>query len=89
MTPRVTPDGLVTTGPSAIRQDPLVVPRVPRAQRGMPIIKDEDTSGTRWYQHWWVWTIVGAVAVGGAVTGMGLAGFFEGDVSGGSVDVRW
>ena len=87
-----TSDGLATVGSSALqpRPDPLVMPQVPQAQRGMPIIEDEKKNrGPKWYGSWWFWSVVGVVAVGGAAGGMYAAGVFDGGTSGGSVNVNW
>jgi hypothetical protein len=87
-----TDSGLATVGSSAIepRPDPIVRPQVPRAQRGMPVIKDEQIDqGPHWYTSWWFWTLVGAAVVGGTAGGLYAGGVFDGGTSGGSVNVIW
>ncbi len=87
-----TDSGLATVGSSAVepRPDPIVRPQVPRAQRGMPVIKDEQIDqGPHWYTSWWFWTLVSAAVVGGTAGGLYAGGVFDGGTSGGSVNVTW
>jgi len=90
--PRVTREGLVTAGGSALAATPttttpVVVP-VPVAQSVKPIDEIE-SHGPRWYQAWWFWTLVGVVVAGGTAGGLYAAGVFNQGAGGASVNVHW
>jgi hypothetical protein len=52
-----------------------------------PAVSKGAVTATPWYKRWWVWAIVGAVAVGGGVTAGVLASGGDGGSSGVSIDV--
>jgi hypothetical protein len=89
--PRVTSEGLATTGPSAlatpVETRPAVMP-VPIADSVRPI-DEQDNHGPRWYKTWWFWTIVSVAVVGGGAAGMYFGGVFDGGADGASVTIKW
>lgn len=95
--PQVTQEGLVTAGGSALASTPatttpvattpVVVP-VPVAQSVTPIDEIE-SHGSRWYQAWWFWTLVGLVVAGGTAGGLYAGGVFNQGAGGAAVNVHW
>lgn len=81
------------TGPEAAVYDPAAPVYDPNAPlydptkpiESQPLRTDEQA----WYQKWWVWTIVGAAVVGGAVTAGVLLAPGDEPASRFSTEVRW
>ncbi len=58
---------------AVVKPKPKMIPALSGLAAGRASVKDEDSS---WYQRWWVWAIVGGVAVaaaGGTVAAMSLS----------------
>ena len=69
---------------------PVYDPNAPIYDPTAPVGSGGSTgSDEAWYQKWWVWTIVGVVVVGGAVTAGFLLAPEESKPGEFSVDVQW
>ena len=85
-TPPATPPAAAVLAPSA----PVYDPNAPIYDPTAPVGSGGSTgSDEAWYQKWWVWTIVGVVVVGGAVTAGFLLAPEESKPGEFSVDVQW
>lgn len=94
-TPVVEPTPPATTagGPGTAVADPAAPVYDPNAPLYDPTKPVGPGPGTvdeaAWYQKWWVWTLVGAVVVGGAVTAGFLLAPEDAQPSRFSTEVRW